>query len=48
MTLVLFGRIVGVTCRQELETSGILSKAINHPFKKTLLACWFIHGERSS
>ena len=38
MTLVLFGRIVGVTCRQELETSGILSKAINHPFKKTLLA----------
>jgi len=36
------------TQKQGLRTSGIWSKAINHPFKKTLLVCWFFHGERSS
>jgi len=37
MTLFHLARLISVTHKQELQTSGISSKAINHPFSKTLL-----------
>jgi len=38
MTLFYLARRISVTQKYELQTSEISSKAINHPFNKTLLA----------
>jgi len=39
---------MSVTLQQELQTSGISSKAINQPFNKTLLVFAAFWRERSS
>jgi len=37
MALFYLARLISVTWKQELQASGISSKAINHPFDKSLL-----------
>jgi len=48
MAVDAYSGLVSVTQNQKLQTPGILSKAINHAFDKTLLVFADFFSERTS
>jgi len=48
LSLFFAARLASIPQKQELQTSKLSSKAIKHPFNKSLLALLTFHDERSS